>query len=362
MGRERGGWEVGGSGFAFLNFTTMPDEREIQLGAWLRESFAAATLRPLAGDASFRRYFRATVGDGKTFVAMDAPPPNESVSQFVSVGEFAGTRMSTPKVFATDPERGFALLEDFGDVDYATALADGGDAESLYADAVSAMVRLQLPPLPDWPRYDERLLRRETGLFGEWYCKRARGEELQGAARREVSRAESFVVAEMSRQALCAVHRDYHSRNLMALCGERNPGALDFQDAVVGPATYDLASLARDAYVPPDPERERMLLEMYWRVARENGLQPASSADALRRDFNIVSAQRGLKVAGIFCRLAIRDGKRGYLHNIPNAHANAVAACGEVPELRGLGKVLSDFPPPEVSSTGLGESGESGEQ
>ena len=171
---------------------------------------------------------------------------------------------------------------------------------------------------------------------------------LVGAARVVVERAESFMVAEISRMPVCVVHRDYHTRNLMVLPDGRNPGALDFQDAVLGPATYDLASLARDAYVVPDEGRCGRMLDFYWRVAREGGLQPAGSVGELRRHFDIVSAQRGLKVLGIFCRLAIRDGKRGYLADLPVVRENAISACAGVEELRELGKVLADLPPPEV--------------
>ena len=355
-----------------MNYTTPPlssppppsssaapgaDARLTALGAWVESLRPGARISPLAGDASFRRYFRVHAG-GETLVAMDAPPPQEDAARFVAVRDFLDGRMSVPIVHAADLERGFALLEDFGDQTYARALESGADAEGLYQDAVGALARLQAPPLPwDFPRYDELLLRRETGLFAQWHC----GREgvgggvgvgaLVGAARVAVERAESFMVAEISRMPVCVVHRDYHTRNLMVLPDGRNPGALDFQDAVLGPATYDLASLARDAYVAPDEGRCGRMLDFYWRVAREGGLQPAGSLGELRRHFDIVSAQRGLKVLGIFCRLAIRDGKRGYLADLPVVRENAILACAgveELRELRELGKVLADLPPPEV--------------
>ena len=350
-----------------MNYTTPPpssppppsppaapgaDARLAALGVWVESLRPGARISPLAGDASFRRYFRVDCG-GETLVAMDAPPPQEDVARFVAVRDFLDGRMSVPTVHSADLERGFLLLEDFGDQTYARALESGADAEGLYQDAVGALVRLQAPPLPwDFPRYDELLLRRETGLFAQWHCGREGGGEgvgaLVGAARVAVERAESFMVAEISRMPVCVVHRDYHTRNLMVLPDGRNPGALDFQDAVLGPATYDLASLARDAYVVPDEGRCGRMLDFYWRVAREGGLQPAGSLGELRRHFDIVSAQRGLKVLGIFCRLAIRDGKRGYLADLPVVRENAMSACAGVAELRELGKVLADLPPPEV--------------
>ena len=396
-----------------MNYTTPPpssppppsppappgaDARLAALGVWVESLRPGARISPLAGDASFRRYFRVDVG-GETLVAMDAPPPQEDVGRFVAVRDFLDGRMSVPAVHSADLERGFLLLEDFGDETYARALESGADAEGLYQDAVGALVRLQAPPLPwDFPRYDELLLRRETGLFAQWHCGRegvgegvgdgvggggsvGAGERVKespepkkstplgvagvsgvgvagwvgggvgalvGAARVAVERAESFMVAEISRMPVCLVHRDYHTRNLMVLPDGRNPGALDFQDAVLGPATYDLASLARDAYVAPDEGRCGRMLDFYWRVAREGGLKPAGSVGELRRHFDIVSAQRGLKVLGIFCRLAIRDGKRGYLADLPVVRENAMSACAGVEELRELGKVLADLPPPEV--------------
>ena len=323
------------------------DSRAAGLCEWVRTLHPDARLSPLAGDASFRRYFRARLKGGGTLVAMDAPPPNENVAAFVAAREFLSGRVSVPEIYAADAEKGFALLEDFGDRTYAAALEESGaDSEALYADATLALTRIQAAPMPEcFPRYDEALLRRETALFPEWHCRRAAGRPLSGAALSVFQRADSFLVSRIARMPVCAVHRDYHSRNLMVLTGERNPGALDFQDAVLGPATYDLASLARDAYVAPDEKRCGFVLDLYWRRAREAGLRPAKSAGELRRDFEIVSAQRGLKVLGIFCRLAMRDGKRDYLSDLPVVRANALAACARVEELRELGKVLTDIAP-----------------
>ena len=328
-----------------------PDSRATGLCEWVRALHPDARLSPLTGDASFRRYFRVRLKGGGTLVAMDAPPPNENVAAFVAAREFLSGRVSVPEIYAADAEKGFALLEDFGDRTYAAALEESGaDAEALYADATLALTRIQAAPMPEcFPRYDEALLRRETALFAEWHCRRAAGRPLSGAALSVFQRADSFLVSQIARMPVCAVHRDYHSRNLMVLTGEKNPGALDFQDAVLGPATYDLASLARDAYVPPDEKRCGFVLDLYWRRAREAGLRPAKSAGELRRDFEIVSAQRGLKVLGIFCRLAMRDGKRGYLADLPVVRANALAACARVEELRELGKVLTDIAPAETT-------------
>ena len=327
------------------------DSRAAGLCEWVRTLHPDARLSPLTGDASFRRYFRARLKGGGTLVAMDAPPPNENVAAFVAAREFLSGRVSVPEICAADAEKGFALLEDFGDRTYAAALEESGaDSESLYADATLALTRIQAAPMPEcFPRYDEALLRRETALFAEWHCRRAAGHPLSGAALSVFQRADSFLVSRIARMPVCAVHRDYHSRNLMVLTGERNPGALDFQDAVLGPATYDLASLARDAYVAPDEKRCGFVLDLYWRRAREAGLRPAKSAGELRRDFEIVSVQRGLKVLGIFCRLAMRDGKRGYLADLPVVRANAIAACARVEELRELGKVLTDIAPAETT-------------
>ena len=328
----------------------MPDARAALLAEWTRSLRPGAELAPLAGDASFRRYFRARLPGGESLVAMDAPPPRENIRPFVAARAFLGGRASVPVVHAADEARGFLLLEDFGDQTYARALAAGADAQALDADAVRALVRVQAPPVPDnFPRYDETLLRRETALFAEWHCRRALNRPLRGAAWKTFARAEALLMAAIARMPVCFTHRDYHSRNLMRLPGGRNPGMLDFQDAVLGPAAYDLASLARDAYLPPDDRRRQMILDLYWDAARERGLRPAASPEALRRDFDILSVQRGLKVMGIFCRLAIRDGKRNYLADLPTARAHALAACDGVEELQELGKTLADLPPPDAS-------------
>ena len=327
-----------------------PDDRAVLLGEWVRSLRPGASLSPLAGDASFRRYFRVQAANGESLVAMDAPPPNEDTAQLVAAREALAGRVSVPVVHASDPQNGFALLEDFGDQTYARAFAESdsaGTAKALYDDAVAALVRLQSPPILDLPRYDEAFLRRETGLFPEWYCRRRNSRALDKPGRTAIlQRAESFLVSEIVRMPHGAMHRDYHSRNLMVLPAGRNPGALDFQGAVVGPATYDLASLARDAYVPHDEARCGRILESYWLAAREHGLRPAESPESLRRDFNIVSVQRGLKVMGIFCRLALRDGKRDFLADLPTVRANAMAACEQVGELRELGRMLAEIPAP----------------
>ena len=259
-----------------MNYTTPPpssppppspsaapgaDARLAALGVWVESLRPGARISPLAGDASFRRYFRVDCG-GETLVAMDAPPPQEDVARFVAVRDFLDGRMSVPTVHSADLERGFLLLEDFGDETYARALQSGADAEGLYQDAVGALVRMQAPPLPwDFPRYDELLLRRETGLFAQWHCGRKgvgggweqgweRGWEqgervgwagvgagvgaLVGAARVAVERAESFMVAEISRMPVCVVHRDYHTRNLMVLPDGRNPGRAGFSGCGFG--------------------------------------------------------------------------------------------------------------------------------
>ena len=336
--------------------SAVPDARAASLCEWVRRQRPDARLSPLAGDASFRRYFRVRFGREKmeSLVAMDAPPPNENVARFAAVREFMGDRVAVPTIHSADFEKGFALLQDFGDNTLARALsAKTPPAESLYHSAVRALIRLQAPPFPrDFPPYDEPALRKETALFAEWFCRRALSRPLSGAARTVFDRADSFFAAHMTQAPMCVVHRDYHSRNLMILPDNNadgfRPGALDFQDAVLGPAAYDLASLARDAYVPPDERRCEMILDFYWSAMRESGLRPAASRAALRRDFDITSAQRGLKVLGIFCRLAIRDGKMDYLPFLSAVHANASSACAEVSELADLGRLLADIPPPDA--------------
>ena len=298
------------------------DPRLSALHIWLASLGSALalqpeTLRPASADASFRRYFRIDTTDGPSLIVMDAPPPQENVRPFVQVAAlFAETGVSVPQVLAQDPDQGFLLLSDLGNVTYLHQL--GADtAHALYMDAIGALVQIQVHSRPDvLPEYDRALLLRELMLFPEWYVGRHLGAALSAAQEATLHKVFDLILANNLAQAQVYVHRDYHSRNLMVI-DAGNPGVLDFQDAVYGPITYDLVSLLRDAYIEWDEEMVLDWAIRYWEQARRAGLPVAPDIDTFYRDFEFMGLQRHLKVLGVFARLYHRDGKDAYLKDLP---------------------------------------------
>ncbi len=276
-----------------------------------------ATLRPASSDASFRRYFRVDLAEGGPLIAMDAPPPQEDVRPFVHVAAlFAATGVTVPNILASDIEQGFLLLSDLGSTTYLKQLSPD-TAHKLYMDAIEALVQLQVHSAPgQLPEYDRELLHRELMLFPDWYLSKHRNAVLDDKQRSDLKSVFDTLLANNLAQAQVFVHRDYHSRNLMVL-QSGNPGILDFQDAVYGPITYDLVSLLRDAYIEWDEEMVLDWAVRYWEHARRAGLPIAPDIDMFYRDFEFMGLQRHLKVLGIFARLYHRDGKDGYLTDMP---------------------------------------------
>jgi len=316
-------------------------------------AFAAATLpgvdfdiAPASSDASFRRYFRITLRgpcalarDAATLIVMDAPPPREDCRPFVHVaGLLAAAGVHAPGVLAEDLEQGFLLLTDLGTTMYLDAL-DDSSAHALYLDAIDALVRWQLATRPgELPPYDEATLRFELNLFPDWYMTRHLGRAPDAREQTILAAAFRSVLANNLAQAQVFVHRDYHSRNLM-VC-EHNPGVLDFQDAVVGPVTYDLASLLRDAYVDWEEERQLDWTIRYWERARAAGLPVPGDFAQFWRDFEWMGVQRQLKVLGIFARLCHRDGKDVYLQHMPRVMRYLRGAAARYAELAPLARLL----------------------
>ncbi|GGI55500.1 aminoglycoside phosphotransferase family protein [Oxalicibacterium solurbis] len=297
------------------------DVRLTELQHWLASlaapQLAVTSLRPASADASFRRYFRVDGADGASYIAMDAPPPQEDVRPFIHVaGVLAETGVSVPGILAQDVERGFLLLTDLGSTTY-LQLLNPDNAHKLYMDAIEALVLMQARSQPDvLPEYDRALLLRELKLFPEWYVGRHLGVTMTEKQTTALDKIFDLLLANNLAQPQVYVHRDYHSRNLMVL-PKGNPGILDFQDAVYGPITYDLVSLLRDAYVQWDEEIVLDWTIRYWEHARRAGLPVNPDIDAFYRDFEWMGLQRHLKVLGIFARLYHRDGKDGYLKDMP---------------------------------------------
>lgn len=320
-------------------------DRAGQLRQWLETTLGSGdfSVAPASDDASFRRYFRIRRGEAQpSLVAMDAPPDREDCRQFVHVARvFAEAGVHVPEIRAQDLERGFLLLSDLGSTTYLDAL-DERNAGRLYGDALDALLRIQLASRPGvLPDYDRELLERELRLFPDWYVARQLQRELGAAQRETLEKAFSTLLANNLGQARVFVHRDYHSRNLM-VC-EPRPGILDFQDAVYGPITYDLASLLRDAYVAWEEERVIDWAVRYWEKARKAGLPVAGDFADFYRDFEWMGAQRQLKVLGIFARLFYRDGKDGYLKDQPLVMRYLRRTCGRYGELAALAHLLDEL-------------------
>ena len=315
-------------------------ERIDELRRWLAEVIPDRGVDPVpaSSDASFRRYFRIGTREGSRIV-MDAPPDRESVQRYVLVArKLATAGVHVPEVYAMDVERGFLLLGDLGDETYLDALGRGEPAGSLYGDAIAALLRLQKSgDASGLPEYDRALLVRELAIFREWFLDRHLGVQLDASASAELARVEAFLVDAALAQPRTLVHRDYHSRNLML--SEPNPGVLDFQDAVVGPVAYDLASLLRDCYIAWSSEQVAEWLRDYHEDAKASGL-PVGTLATFTRGFDLAGVQRHLKAIGIFARLWHRDGKGGYLADIPRVLDYVQDVAREYRELAPLGGLI----------------------
>lgn len=307
---------------------TLPDQRLSEATLWLSQiqPERPMTLSLLAGDASFRRYFRA-VDPAGSLILMDAPPSHEDCGPFLTIArQWRAMGVRVPEVKAADLDKGFLLLEDFGDRTLHIALKEER-AESLYPACIDALVQMQQSiDGSTLPAYDEALLRREIALFPDWLTERYLALQMPPAARTELGDLTEYLVQTALAQPRVAVHRDYHSRNLMML-DAGSPGIIDFQDAVYGPYTYDLVSLLKDCYVRLTKDQREALVQRYL-----NQLPESARPDrpTLMKDFTTMGMQRHLKAAGIFARLWLRDGKAGYLPDIPNTVDYLIEALDEL--------------------------------
>lgn len=315
----------------------MGDIREQQLTSWtnvmldqlLGDKQGFIPLQSVSGDASFRRYFRAQLVD-RSFIAVDAPRDNEDNEGFVRIAKlFRDAGVSTPEVLAADYEQGFMLLQDFGDELYLPYLLDSQkqgsirEADRLYTDAITSLIKIQknvdssrLAP------FDRKKLHTEMELFEHWFCEEFLQLQLNDSDREIIAVTFAFLEDAVLAQTRVAVHRDFHSRNLLKLDEglfgpDASPGIIDFQDAVAGAYTYDLVSLLRDCYIRWSPDQlEKWALE-YLQAARNEGIIADISTTDFMRDLDLMGLQRHLKVMGIFSRLCIRDNKPQYLADIP---------------------------------------------
>lgn len=307
------------------------------VGEWLRDILGVANLElaPASSDASFRRYWRLRQG-GRTLIVMDAPPEQEDCSRFVAIaGQLRAIGLNAPEVFAQDLDRGLLLLGDLGERSYLDAL-DEANCERLYGDALAALATIQAcGPTDGLPVYDGPFLRRELAIFQEWLLDRHLGLRPSAAEATMLDAAWDCLVNNALEQPQVSVHRDYHSRNLMVVPAH-NPGVLDFQDAVVGPVTYDLVSLLRDCYIAWPEARVREWASGYFELAVQSGVLEQGHEGRFRRWFDLMGVQRHLKASGIFARLYHRDGKPGYLADIPRTLGYVVEVAAAYPELAQL--------------------------
>lgn len=330
----------------------MEHQRTERLKQWVASVLPAPMIdfQAASADASFRRYFRATTAAG-SFVVMDAPPSHEDCGPWLKVAHlFRDAGVNTPQIFAENLSDGFILMSDLGSTTYLSVLNEAS-ADRLYRDANASLIKIQQASRPGvLPPYDEALLRRELDLFPDWYVARHLGVALSEDQRASLETVFRALLDNNLAQPQVFVHRDWHSRNLMVTDAD-NPGVIDFQDAVFGPITYDLVSIYKDAYIAWDEDRLLDWVVRYWEAAKKAGLPVDPDFGAFYRDFEWMGAQRHIKVLGIFARLCHRDGKDGYLKDMPLVMNYLRRACERYRELQPL-LALLDALEDRVADTG----------
>lgn len=311
------------------------DERADARLAWIRRTLddARLTLVPASSDASFRSYWR-TSSAGQSWIVMDSPPAQDDPAPWLEIGaRLSAAGLHVPQVRASDLQQGFLLIEDLGSQLYLPALTDA-TVDALYGDAMDALLRMQRDvDASGLPSYDYAFLQRELEIMPEWFLGLHLGLAPDAGERAILEAAFTTLVNSALEQPRCFVHRDYHSRNLLVV-GDNNPGIIDFQGALHGPITYDLASLLRDCYIVWERERVEAWAEHYRRRLQAAQLIDAT-VDSARflRWFDLIGLQRHIKVLGIFCRLHYRDGKHGYLDDLPRVYEYVTTVAMRYPEL-----------------------------
>lgn len=295
----------------------MNTQREQLIQTWLQATLQSDQfeINFLAGDASFRRYARIKL-QNKTYMLMDAPPEKEDCAPFVNIDEFFDKNgVRVPHIVAKDLTLGLLLLEDFGDVVLSTLLNDQ-TVDEYYAQSFKQLIELQqIDGQAHLPAYSYEKLMTEMRLLTEWMLPSLKIQPTEQQLE-TIEQAFDFLAIEATQQPQVIVHRDFHSRNLMRIENEQELGVIDFQDAVIGADTYDLISITRDAYVQWNAERVYQWFEVFYNLlpasAKEN-----RSFEQFKRDADLMAIQRHIKILGIFVRLFERDGKSGYLKDLP---------------------------------------------
>ena len=305
-------------------------------------------LQSASEDASFRSYHRLFIED-KTFIVMDAPPPQEDCKPFVKITETLLTAgINVPTIHYMDLDQGFLVLDDFGDRLYLGEL-NNESADTLYSDAINSIVTMQSnSETKELPHYDEALLRREMALFTDWLLEKYLEIDLSNAEQKSIHLLFSVLVENALNQPQCFVHRDYHSRNLM-ITKTNNPGVIDYQDAVLGPVSYDLVSLLKDCYIKWPKAQIQAWVNFYLEQRSDNGKEIERSD--FQRWFDLMGVQRHLKASGIFARLSIRDGKHHFLDDVPRTLSYIVDLKNDYQELEVLCDVIETMVLPKLGES-----------
>ena len=320
------------------------DSRLEQLKVWLNDSgITYQDIAPASADASFRRYFRITNNES-SYIIMDAPPAKEDCKPFIRIATILfDFGLNVPQILKQDLEQGFLLLNDLGTTVFLSEL-NNDTVDDMYVSAMNALLHLQKNKTPELPAYDKNLLRNELNLFPDWYLAKQLNITLSGEQKEILEQAFEILIKNALVQPQVCVHRDYHSRNLMVNKDNPDyPGVIDFQDAVIGAVTYDLVSLLKDCYISWPREKVEAWVKYFYAEADSSGIISNVSFDEFLRWFDLMGLQRHLKVAGIFSRLKHRDGKTGYLKDIPRTMDYVFDVLERYPEFKPLQKLLSDI-------------------
>lgn len=320
-------------------------DRKQALKLWLTKVVGTSNfeLKPASEDASFRSYYRLSV-DQQSFIVMDAPPELEDCGPFIHIQKILSKhQVNVPKVYAFDAENGFMLLSDFGSVLYLDALKNGNE-EQLYSVAIDELLLIQsVNSFDEVPLYNKELLHSELALFTDWFVDKHLGVQLSEQQQNTLFEVNHLLTNNALAQPQVLVHRDYHSRNIM-VTDDQKPGIIDFQDAVVGPITYDLASLLKDCYINWPTATVHKLIKQF--ITKHNNQHAIKlNFEEFLRWFDLMAAQRHMKAIGIFCRLNYRDGKKHYLYDIPRTMNYLAETCENYAELAEFSHLLKKIQP-----------------
>jgi len=320
------------------------DQRLEQLKVWLKDNeIPFQVIAPASADASFRRYFRIT-DENNTFIVMDAPPEKEDCTDFIRIAKILyDFGLNVPQILQQDLEQGFLLLKDLGNTVFLSEL-NNNTVDEMYTVAMDSLLQMQKNKNPDLPAYDETLLRNELNLFPDWYLEKQLSVTVTKKQKDILNQTFDILIKNALEQPQVCVHRDYHSRNLMVnKSNPQEPGVIDFQDAVIGAVTYDLVSLLKDCYIDWPREKIEEWVKYFYDEAIRLNIIDDVSFEMFLRWFDLMGLQRHLKVAGIFSRLKHRDGKTGYLKDIPRTMDYVFDVLKRYPEFQPLQKLLDDI-------------------